>query len=47
MIVVSKLDKPKHLKQVIHKDYRGNLTEIFLKKKLNLIFANALRLLQK
>ena len=31
MIVISKLNKPRHLKQVIHKDYRGNLTEIFLK----------------
>ena len=42
MIVVSKLDKPRYLAQVIHKDSRGSLTEIFLKKKLNLIFANAL-----
>ena len=43
MIVVSKLTKPKYLKQIIHKDYRGNLTEVFLKKKLNLILINALR----
>ena len=34
MIIVSKLDKPKHLRQVIHKDFRGNLTEIFLKNKI-------------
>ena len=32
MIVVSKLNKPIKLKQVIHKDLRGSLTEIFLKK---------------
>jgi len=31
MIVVSKLNKPKKIKQVIHKDLRGSLTEIFLK----------------
>ncbi len=33
MIVVSKLNKPRKLKQVIHKDLRGSLTEVFLKKK--------------
>ena len=34
MIVVSKLNKPRKLKQVIHKDLRGSLTEIFLRKKI-------------
>ena len=33
MIVVSKLSKPKLLRQTIHKDSRGNLAEIFSKKK--------------
>ena len=34
MIVVSKLNKPRKLKQVIHKDLRGSLTEIFLRQKI-------------
>ena len=33
MIVVSKLSKPKLLGQIIHKDSRGSLAEIFSKKK--------------
>jgi hypothetical protein len=28
MIVVSKLDKPRHLKQMVHKDFGGDFTEI-------------------
>ena len=47
MIVVSKLDKPRHLKPLIHKDFRGSLTEILSKKKLNLISIDPLQLPQK
>ena len=47
MIVVSKLNKPKYLKQVIHKDYRGNLTEIFLKKKIKFNFFNCITVTSK
>jgi len=38
MIVVSKLNKPKYFKQIIHKDFRGSLMEIFLKKKIKFNF---------
>ena len=38
MITVSKLYKPKHFKQVIHKDSRGSLTEIFSTKKIKFNF---------
>ena len=47
MIVVSKLDKPRHLKQVIHKDSRGSLTEIFLKKKIKFNFYKCITVTSK
>jgi dTDP-4-dehydrorhamnose 3,5-epimerase len=47
MIVVSKLDKPKHLRQVIHKDFRGSLTEIFLKKKIKFNFCKCITVTSK
>ena len=47
MILVSKLDKPRHLKQVIHKDYRGSLTEIFLKKKIKFNFCKCITVTSK
>ena len=47
MIVVSKLDKPKHLRQVIHKDFRGSLTEIFLRKKIKFNFCKCITVISK
>ena len=47
MIVVSKLDKPKHLRQIIHKDFRGSLTEIFLKKKIKFNFCKCITVTSK
>ena len=47
MIVISKLNKPRHLKQVIHKDYRGSLTEIFLKKKIKFNFCKCITVTSK
>ena len=47
MIVVSKLTKPKYLKQTIHKDYRGNLTEVFLKKKIKFNFNKCITVTSK
>ena len=47
MIVVSKLNKPRHLKQVIHKDSRGSLTEIFLKKKIKFNFCKCITVTSK
>ena len=47
MIVVSKLDKPKHLRQVIHKDFRGSLTEIFLRKKIKFNFCKCITVTSK
>ena len=47
MIVVSKLDKPKYLKQIIHKDSRGSLTEIFLKKKIKFDFFKCITVTSK
>ena len=47
MIVVSKLDKPKYLKQIIHKDSRGNLTEILLKKKIKFDFFKCISVTSK
>ena len=47
MIVVSKLDKPRHLKQIVHKDYRGSLTEIFLKKKIKFNFNKCITVISK
>ena len=47
MIIVSKLDKPKHLKQIIHKDSRGSLTEILLKKKIKFNFNKCITVTSK
>ena len=47
MIVVSKLDKPKHLKQIIHKDLRGSLTEVLSKKKIQFNFNRSITVTSK
>ena len=47
MIVVSKLDKPRHLKHPVHKDSRGSLTEIFLKKKIKFNFRKCITVTSK
>ena len=47
MIVVSKLDKPRHLKQIIHKDPRGSLTEILSKKKIKFHFNRSITVTSK
>ena len=47
MIVASKLDKPRHLKQPVHKDSRGSLTEIFLKKKIKFNFRKCITVTSK
>ena len=47
MIVVDKLNKPKHIKQTIHKDSRGSLTEIFLKKKIKFNFCKSITVTSK
>ena len=47
MIVVSKLNKPRKLKQVIHKDLRGSLTEIFLRKKIKFNFNRSITVTSK
>ena len=47
MIVVSKLNKPRKLKQVIHKDLRGSLTEIFLRKKIKFNFSKCITVTSK
>ena len=47
MIVVSKLNKPKHLKQLVHKDSRGSLTEIFLKKEIKFNFCKCITVTSK
>jgi len=47
MIIVSKLDTPKHLKQIIHKDSRGSLTEILLKKKIKFNFNKCITVTSK
>jgi len=47
MIVISKLNKPRHLKQIIHKDYRGSLTEIFLKRKIKFNFCKCITVTSK
>ena len=39
--------KPKYLKQTIHKDYRGNLTEVFLKKKIKFNFNKCITVTSK
>ena len=47
MIIVSKLDKPKYLKQIIYKDSRGSLTEILLKKKIKFNFNKCITVTSK
>ena len=47
MIVVSKLNKPRKLKQVIHKDLRGSLTEIFLRKNIKFNFCKCITVTSK
>jgi len=47
MIVVSKLNKPRKLKQVIHRDLRGSLTEIFLRKKIKFNFSKCITVTSK
>ena len=47
MIVVSKLNKPRKLKQVIHKDLRGSLTEVFLKKRIKFNFCKCITVTSK
>ena len=47
MIVVSKLSKPRHLKQVIHKDFRGSLAEIFSKKRIKFSFCKCITVTSK
>ena len=47
MIVVSKLNKPKHLKQIVYKDRRGHLIEIFLKKKIKFNFCKCITVTSK
>ena len=47
MIVVSKLDKPRHLKPLIHKDFRGSLTEILSKKKIKFNFNRSITVTSK
>ena len=47
MIVLSKLDKPRHLKQTVHKDFRGSLTEIFSKKKIKFNFSKCITVTSK
>ena len=47
MIVVSKLNKPRKLKQVIHKDLRGSLTEILLRKKIKFNFCKCITVTSK
>ena len=46
-IVVSKLNKPIYLKQIIHKDTRGSLTEIFLKRKIKFDFCKCITVTSK
>ena len=47
MIVVSKLNKPKHLRHVIHKDHRGSLAEILSKKKIKFNFNRSITVTSK
>ena len=47
MIVVSKLNKPRHLKQIVYKDSRGSLTEIFLKKRIKFNFCKCITVTSK
>ena len=47
MIVVSQLNKPKLLKQIVFKDSRGSLTEIFLKKKIKFNFNKCITVTSK
>ena len=47
MIVISKLDKPRHLKQIIHKDSRGSLIEVLLRKKIKFNFNRCITVISK
>ena len=47
MIIVSKLNKPKYLRRIIHKDSRGSLTEIFLKKNIKFNLCNCITVTSK
>ena len=47
MIVISKLDKPKHLKHIIHKDSRGSLVEVLLRKKIKFNFNRCIAVISK
>ena len=47
MIIISKLDKPKHLKHIIHKDSRGSLVEVLLRKKIKFNFNKCIAVISK
>ena len=47
MILVSKLSKPKPLRQNIYKDSRGSLAEIFSKKKIKFNFNRSITVISK
>ena len=47
MIVVSRLDKPRYLKNIIHKDSRGSLIEVLLKKKIKFNFKKCITVISK
>ena len=47
MIVISKLSKPKLIRQTIHTDSRGSLTEIFSKKKIKFSFNRCITVTSK
>ena len=47
MIVVSKLNKPKYIKQIIHNDTRGSLIEVLLKKKIKFNFNKCITVISK
>ena len=47
MIVISKLNNPKYLKQIVHKDYRGSLTEVLSKKKIKFNFNRSITVTSK
>ena len=47
MIVLSKLKKPRYLKKIIHKDFRGKLIEILLRKKIKFNFNRCITVISK
>ena len=47
MITASKLRKPLHLKQVVHKDRRGTLVELLIKKKIKFNFKKCITVFSK